>query len=316
MIICTKAEVIGCYFVKNPISFTLKDVCIILFSSNEKNYIEAARQVTDYQQIINCGFFEICQYADKEENILLDSLKIVESLGSFLIRIQEIKYDERETVWIAETDEDRAIVDKLPKSKWSLDKDNSIIEVSDIVSEKLSPLCSSTNSEDLYAFEFLRQGSVSFRNGNFYFAFINYFMLLEEAFGNGRFKSNEIESNFLKSKILYLCVLTALDLLYRDQLDKLYVDWMQTEVNKHSREWNYEGVIHTIIRFRGDYLHSHRRTQILRQRDQFFKYIAAFTQRICIAYCCYLIKTSDIEHDEMNRYVDDEIERLKGLLAK
>jgi hypothetical protein len=141
-------------------------------------------------------------------------------------------------------------------------------------------------------------------------------MLLEEAFGNGRFKSNEIESNFLKSKILYLCVLTALDLLYRDQLDKLYVDWMQTEVNKHSREWNYEGVIHTIIRFRGDYLHSHRRTQILRQRDQFFKYIAAFTQRICIAYCCYLIKTSDIEHDEMNRYVDDEIERLKGLLAK
>jgi hypothetical protein len=316
MIICTKAEVIGGYFVKNPIPFTLNDVSITLSSSNEKNYVEAARQVTDYQQIIGSGFDEICQYAGKEESVLLDSLKIVESLGSFLIRIQEIKYDERETYWVAETDEDRAIIDKLPKSKWSLDKDNSIIEVSEIVSEKLSPLCSSTNSEVLYAFEFLRQGSVSFRNGNFYFAFINYFMLLEEAFGNGRFKSNEIESNFLKSKILYLCVLTALDLLYRDQLDKLYVDWMQTEVNKHSREWNYEGVIHTIIRFRGDYLHSHRRTQILRQRDQFFKYIAAFTQRICIAYCCYLIKTSDIEHDEMNRYVDDEIERLKGLLAK
>ena len=249
------------------------------------------------------------------ESVLLDSLKIVESLGSFLIRIQEIKYDERETYWVAETDEDRAIIDKLPKSKWSLDKDNSIIEISEIDIERLRCLCS-TIPEDLYAFEFLREGSVSFRNGYFYIAFINYFMLLEEAFAKDSFKTKEIEANFWNSDILYLCVLTALDLLCRNQFDKLYVDWMQTEVNKHNREWNYEGVIHTIIRFRGDYLHSNRRTQILGQRDQFFKYIAAFAQRICFAYCCYLIKTSDIEQDEMNRYVDDEIERLKGLLAK
>lgn len=315
MKICTKTEVIGEFYVKSPVSISLNDVSISFFSSNNKNYVEATRQVADYQLILNSVLNELFQYADKEENILLSSLKIVKPLGSFLVRIQEIKYDERETVWIAETDEDRAIVDKLPKSKWSLDKDNSIIEASEIVHEILSPLCTKI-TEDLYAFEFLRQGNVSFRNDKFYFAFINYFMLLEEAFGKGRFKSNEIESNFLKSKILYLCVLTALDLLSRNQLDRLYVDWMQTEVNKHCRKWNYEGVIHTIIRFRGDYLHSHRRTQILRQRDQFFKYVAAFTQRICIAYCCYLIKSSYIEHDEMDRYVDDEIERLKRLLAK
>ena len=115
MKISTKTEVTGEFFFKSSASFPLNDISISFFSSNEKNYVEATRQVTDYQQIIGSGFDEICQYAGKEESVLLDSLKIVESLGSFLIRIQEIKYDERETYWVAETDEDRAIIDKLPK---------------------------------------------------------------------------------------------------------------------------------------------------------------------------------------------------------
>ena len=56
MIICAKAEVIGGYFVKNPIIFTLNDVSITLSSSNEKNYIEAANYrdgSSDYFEIID-----------------------------------------------------------------------------------------------------------------------------------------------------------------------------------------------------------------------------------------------------------------------
>ena len=48
MKISTKTEVIGEFFFKSSVSFPLNDISISFFSSNEKNYVEAARQVTDY----------------------------------------------------------------------------------------------------------------------------------------------------------------------------------------------------------------------------------------------------------------------------
>ena len=48
MKISTKTEVIGEFFFMSSVSFPLNDISF--FSSNEKNYVEAARQVTDYQQ--------------------------------------------------------------------------------------------------------------------------------------------------------------------------------------------------------------------------------------------------------------------------
>lgn len=47
MKISTKTEVIGEFFFKSSVSFPLNDISISFFSSNEKNYVEAARQVTN-----------------------------------------------------------------------------------------------------------------------------------------------------------------------------------------------------------------------------------------------------------------------------
>ena len=309
MKIRTKVEVIGDHFVNDRISFSLNDVTITIFTLNDKNYIEATRLVTGYQQVLN-NAFEGFRYADEQEKPLLKALKRIESIGSFLFRIQIIEYDGRETDWIAEYDEEKAIIDRLPQTKWSIDKDNSKVEISENIIEQLTTLC--TKTDYIFAFEFLRQGVVSFRNDNFYFAFINYFMLLEETFGKGEFHTDQLERNFAESDVLHLCILTAIDILLKNPLESLYLEWMQKEVKRRQKSWGFLGIITSIIRFRGDYLHSKERTKILEQRDHFFKNIAAFTQAVCWAYCCYLILSLNKSDSEMKEYIEREIKRLSG----
>lgn len=305
-----KVEVIGGYFVEKRISFLLNDVTVNFYTLNENNYVEATRQVIGYQQTLS-NVHESEQYIHGQEAPLLIALKRIESIGSFLFRIQKINYDERVLDWIAETDEEKAIVDRLPQIKWSLDKDNSKVEISENNIERLVSLCEN-RTDDIFAFEFLRQGNVSFRNDNFYFAFINYFMLLEETFGKGEFHTDQLERNFAESDVLHLCILTAINILLNNPLESLYLEWMQKEVKRRQKSWGFLGIITSIIRFRGDYLHSKERTKILEQRDHFFKNIAAFTQAVCWAYCCYLIFSLNKSDSEMKEYIEREIKRLSG----
>lgn len=309
MKIRTKAVITGGFIIKHHVSFSLNEVAFNLFSLNERNYIEATRQVTGYQDVLNGGLEKIFEYEYDQEKILIKALKFFESIGSFLFRIQEIRYDERETDWIAESDEEKAVVDRLPKDKWSIDKDDTLIEISEDKIKQLITLCSNI-TDDIFAFEYLRQGNVSFRKGNYYFAFINYFMLLEETFGKGVFKTDKLEENFSKSDVLHLCVLTAIDILRRTPLESLYVEWMQKEVKRRQKEWDFSGVVCCIVRFRGDYFHSKKRTKILEQRDQFFKHMAAFTQAVCWAYCCYVIYSENKNDNEKDVYIAEEIQRL------
>ena len=312
MKIRTKAEITGGFILNKQVSFSLNEVTINLISLNERNYVEASRQVVAYHNVLGYGFEEILEYEYEQEAPLLKALKCFESIGSFLFCIQSIKYDERETDWIAETDEEKTIIDRFPKTKWSIEKDNSLTEVTEDKIKQLVTLCA-TRKDCIYAFEFLRQGNVSFRNDNFYFAFVNYFMLLEEAFGKGEFHRDQIEMNFAGSDVLHLCVLTAIDMLSRTPLESLYVEWMQKEVKRRQKNWDLSGIVSCIVRFRGDYLHSHKRAKILEQRDQFFKYMAAFTQAVCWAYCCYVINAENKTDNEKAEYVAEEIQRLSAL---
>jgi hypothetical protein len=309
MKIRTKTEITGGFLLNKLVSFSLDEVTINLFTLNERNYVEASRQVIAYHNLFDKGFEEILEYEYEQESPLLKALKCFESIGSFLFRIQDIKYDERETDWIAETDEEKAIIDRLPKTKWSIEKSNSLTEVSEDKIEQLISLCS-TQTDCIYAFEFLRQGNVSFRNYNFYFAFINYFMLMEEAFGKGEYHMAKLEKNFVGSDVLHLCVLTAIDMLCRTPLESLYVEWMQKEVKRRQKDWNFSGIVSCMVRFRGDYLHSHERVRTLEQRDQFFKYMTAFTQAVCWAYCRYIIYSENKTDSEKTEYIADEIKRL------
>lgn len=314
MRIRTKVEIIGGFIAQNPISFPLNDVSFTFFTINGKNYVEATRQVIDYKQNVLNSFNDIMQYAFTQEKRLLDSLKCIESIGSFLIRIQEIKYDEREIDWIAETNEDKMFVDRLPKVKCSLEKDNSVLEISQIDIKRVLTLCSTITGE-IYAFELLRLGNVSFINDRFYFAFINFFMILEEAFGKGDFRTNALENNFMESKVLKMCILSAIDMLYRNPLSSLYVEWMQKEVKRRNKNWDLSGVIFCIVKFRGDYFHSGKRTKVLEQRDQYFKYIAAFIQAICLIYCSFLIVTADMSESEVNDHVENETEAFRNIFG-
>ena len=311
MILRIKTEITGGFLFKKQVSFSLNEVTVSLFTLNEKNYVAASRQVIGFQNVLSDGIENILEYEYEQETPLLEALKCFESTGSFLFCIQNIKYDERETEWIAETDEEKAIIDRLPKTKWSLEKDNSLIEVTEDKIEQLVTLCS-TRKDCIYAFEFLRQGNVSFRNGSFYFAFVNFFMLMEEAFGKGEFHTDQLERNFAGSDVLHLCVLTAIDMLLRTPLESLYVEWMQKEVKRRQKNWDLSGIVSCIVRFRGDYLHSHKRAKILEQRDQFFKYMAAFTQSVCWAYCCFLVISSNMTEDEKANYIKEEIGKIKN----
>jgi hypothetical protein len=120
----------------------------------------------------------------------------------------------------------------------------------------------------------------------------------------------KLEKNFVGSDVLHLCVLTAIDMLCRTPLESLYVEWMQKEVKRRQKDWNFSGIVSCMVRFRGDYLHSHERVKTLEQRDQFFKYMAAFTQAVCWAYCCYIIRSENKADSEKTEYIADEIKRL------
>lgn len=311
MEIRTKVEIAGRYLAENPVSFCLNGVTVTFSTLGDKNYVEATHRVTGFQDVLNGEFEKLLEYEHEQEKVLLRELKSIESIGSFLISIQEVKYDERETDWIAESEEENAVVDRLSKSKWSIEKNSSKLEISGDKISQLITLCS-TITDELFAFEYLRQGNVSFSRGNYYFAFINYYMLLEEAFGKGVFRKNQLERNFVSSEVFNLCILTAIDMLYRNPLDSLYVEWIQNEIKKRQKNWDISGIVYFLIAFRGDYLHSHKRTKILEQRDQFFKYMAAFTQAVCWAYCCYIIRSENKTDSEKTEYVVDEIKRLNA----
>lgn len=307
-----KAEFIGGFIVREQHSFLMSEATVTLYTLSDKNYIEVTKDVKDYQPILAKGLYEILDYTHKQKEGLLSVLRKIESIGSFVIHIQEIKYNEMEFDWIPENDNDKTNIEKLLKTKCSTEKDNSLIEVSQERLESIANL-SEKLLDDIYVFELFRQGGFSFRNDRFYFAFINFFMILEEAFGKGKFQTKQLEANFTDSKVLRCCVLSAIELLSRNPLEALYVEWMQEEVKRRFQEWTFEAIVKFLVKFRGEYFHSPKRVEKIEQRDQFYKHIAAFTQTICFVYCCYLIESFNKSVEDMENHIDSEIDRLTKL---
>ena len=230
-------------------------------------------------------------------------------MGAFNFDVERIHLDELEVKWIYEAEKEKGSVPitshkRIPKQKKT-DKILDYIKLFHLIEfEK-------TLSEEYIVFSYYRQAKNFFNNYDYYFAFINYFMMLEFMFAEGQFHQAGMISKFKNSKLLELCVLTALNMLEDKDENAVNYTWLLEECKKRNKNLDFEGVNYVLIQYRGLLSHASTRSKQFLLEVEHLRPIAFITSLICFLLCGYIQVYCCSSEESRNRMIINRIEELK-----
>lgn len=101
---------------------------------------------------------------------------------------------------------------------------------------------------------FWREGVLEHHSLRFINSFFNFYFVLEGIFGNGKTKNSNVEDEFLKSKNFRIS-LDSIIKIYRDDPRTGRRNELQTILARRGKQLDAEGVIHLLVRTRGELHH-------------------------------------------------------------
>lgn len=307
------AEIEGLFLLKNQVTAKLYPYEFNIFEKGGKRLISITKPVSDYkkyapQLYIKDGIphIEVTNpeiYKDMEE-----WLYYIEAMGAFNFEVSKIHIDELEVIWICESEEEKALmpITSLNRNKKKYKADKYIVNsnLSNlVVFRKMLP-------EAHIPFTYYRQAKIFFDSSNYYFAFINYFMMLEFCFAEGNFKKKQVESCFLKSNLLKLCVLSTISTIKgTDNNDAEYYGWLLKESQMRQKNISFEGVVYLLIYYRGLLSHASNLSKNYLFDAYKLKPLAFIISVICFYLCGYIqIYSCSSEENKMalmNKRIDE-----------
>lgn len=271
-----------------------------------KNYLEFAPKVSIIDGVVNVEETKREVYKDLE-----DWLYYIEAMGAFDFEVSKIHVDELEVIWICENEEEERFIPiishkrtrQVKKARKHVTNDNLFNLV---FYRRMLP-------ESHIPFTYYRQAKNYFDNGNYYFAFINYFMMLEFCFAEGKFHKQRMTEKFLKANLLKLCVLATLSILKLEDNAGNY-EWLVSECKSKQKELDFEGVIYVLIEYRGLLSHATERSKIFLFNSSKLRPLAFIIGLICYWLCGYIEIYSCSNEETKNRLMLNRIDELeKGL---
>lgn len=307
------AEIDGDFLLKDRIDAKLQPYEFSVFLKDGKRYISVTKPIKDYMEcapkmynkdgILHIEATKPDIYKDMEE-----WLYYIEAMGAFNFAVSKIHIDELEVNWIYDNDEEKGTIPitslKREKQKRITEKyvsHNNLFNL--IIFRRRLP-------EAHIPFSYYRQAKAFFDEGNFYFAFINYFMMLEFCFANGKFQKRDITNNFIKSPLLKLCILSAFSMIKDKDRGGNYA-WFVSECKLRHKELNFEGIIYILIEYRGLLSHASERSKAYLFDNLKLRPLAFIISMICFLLCGYIQVYCCSSEENKKKMMSERIDELK-----
>ena len=312
------AEIEGLFLLKNQVTAKLYPYEFNIFEKEGKRFISITKPVSDYMKYVpklhmkaGIPHIEVTSpeiYKDMEE-----WLYYIEAMGAFNFEVSKIHINELEVTWICESEEEKCLIPiislKRNKKKYKADKYILNSNLSNlVVFRRMLP-------EAHIPFTYYRQAKIFFNSDNYYFAFINYFMMLEFCFAEGNFKQKQVESCFLKSNLLKLCVLSAISTIKgTDNNDAEYYKWLLKENQIRQKNISFESIVYLLIYYRGLLSHASNQSKKYLFDDYKLRPLTFITSVICFYLCGYIQIYSCSSEDSKMALMNERINELEKKL--
>lgn len=318
MKIALKAEVIADMIVTEPVTAKLHPYDFEIYKENDKLWLKVTKPVNDYDEYLPKAFVKNGQVhveIAKNDifNDLLDWLQYIEAMGAFNIQIERIYWDRPTFCWIAETEEEHM---KTPLSeytrtprKWQTSKRLVNSNLWNIVIYR-------RQLKDIYIpFTYYKEGQRFFNNFNYYFAYINFFMMLEYCFAEGKFKTADVIKNFKEAKLLQMCILEFLTMNKRNVGDTLWDD-LGKECRRRNKELDFDGLIYLFVMLRGELSHASTKSERTYRDDNELRPFVVAISTICFLVCGHLQIYGFIRENDKLKDIDKNIEKYRAMLEE
>lgn len=311
------AEIEGLFLLKDKVEAKLYPYDFCIFAKEGKRYISVTKPVKDFMPYAPKMYYKdgILQIEATKPEIYRDMedwLYYIEAMGAFNFEVSKIHIDELEVNWIYENEEENG---QIPITSLKRNK----------VERKANKYVSNSNLSNLVVFRrmlpeahipftYYRNGKAFLDQSNYYFAFINYFMMLEFCFADGKFQKKDVMSNFTKSNLLKLCVLKAISMFKDNDCGGNYA-WLKSECDFRQKDVSFEGIIYILIEYRGLLSHASGRSKVYLFDDMKLRPIAIIISMICFLLCGYMQVYCCSDEESKNRMISEHIDKLKSELG-
>ncbi len=309
------AEIEGLFIIDKPVVAKLFPYEFKIYEDNSKRYISISKPIKDYQNVLPRSFtrngitvIEATKYEAYQD--MKQWLIYIEAMGAFNFEVEKIHIDELEIKWICETKEEQGSIPisslKRSHEKKKADKrlcDSNLSNI--IIFRKVLP-------EAYIPYSYYRQAKNFFYKNDYYFAFINYFMMLEFMFADGQFQQTKVNAKFRESKLLELCILTALNMLKANDNNKLNYSCLLEECKFRHKELNFEGIVYVLVQFRGLLSHASEKSKCYLLDVDKLRPITFYISLVCFLLCGYIQVYCCSSEDSKLRMINQRINELKN----
>lgn len=252
----------------------------------ETNYISVSKKAINYSDFMTkylgdtdgIPSFQLTPYEYYKD--MVNYLHYIEAIGSFSLGITKIHWEELTISWIPELPEEEGIMPIRTYSKnfepYASKKSIRQLDLSMLVSHK------QYLEELTIPFTYYRQAKNFFENRLYYFAYINFFMMLEYCFANGQFKKEAIIREFSKSHILKKAIINTLEILPNSETHYL---WLKNECKNRGKEIDVAGIIYLLVEHRGLLSHATQKSKQFLFNDNKLFSLAFIISTICFIVC-------------------------------
>jgi hypothetical protein len=309
------AEIEGLFILDQTITAKLYPYEFSIFKENLKRYISITKPIKDYRNVapqfyMKNGIPQIVTTKHEAYKDMEQWLIYIEAMGAFNFEVEKIHIDELEVKWICETEEEKGCIPitslKRNREKKKADKHLCDSNLSNLVIfRKALP-------EAYIPFSYYRQARNFFNDNDYYFAFINYFMMLEFIFADGQFRKDTMTLKFKNSELLELCVLSALQTFENEDNKGSNYLWILQECKKRQKKLDFDGIVYLLIEYRGLLSHASNRSKPFLLDVEQLRPLALLISLICFFLCGYIQVYCCSSDDDKSKMIKQGIEELKN----
>ena len=280
-------KIYGKFILKESIAVKLHPYDFKIFLEGGFYYISISKKVIDYKPYItkyqDCnGIKQLTLTASEIYEDMIEWLQYIESMGAFNFGVENIDWDEPKITWITECEEEKGI---MPLLSHQRKKDNQNKSKQLKESNLQNVVIYRRVLKDIYIpFTYFRQGREFFDKQSYYFAFINFFMMLEYCFANGKFKKDAVLKELYSSGLLRKSVNSILKMISEEKA-KRHFDWIMNECKKYNKNYDVEGIIYLLVEYRGILSHAGGRSKQYLFKDEKLFSIAFLANMVCFMTC-------------------------------
>lgn len=305
------AEIKGGFIINGIIASKSNPYDFSIFEKDSRLYISVVKTVVNYENYITkCiernGVREFVLTNPEIYQDMIELLQYIESSGSFNIDIESINWDEPQITWIPEIEEEKGI---MPLLSHQRNIDNSK-RPKLLLSQNLTNIvmCRKMLKFNHIPFTYYKQAKNLFEKQDYYFAYINYFMMLEYCFGDGQFKKDALLKAFKSSGLLLKSIKTVFKIIDKEGKGN-HKKWLINECSNRNKEYSENILIYLFVEYRGILSHATKKSEkYLYNKSELFN-ITSILSLVCLSVCGNLQISGFMRDEQKAKWIKDSLDK-------